>query len=209
MQDDNRDDAITSGMQQQDRDVLLMATVPIGLLINHAMGTLTLYLKLPIYLDNIGTLLVTILVGTSAGVVTGILSSFFGGLLINPIIPCYTGGHIAITWLAGWMASKGFFRTIPRTIVTGILIGLLSGICTVPIVMLFDGFSGTCTDVTTALLLASGQSLFTSAFLANFANEPFDKTLQCLIVIWLIRGFPKNLKAWFTNSGYLMKNVVK
>lgn len=87
--------------------------------------------------------------------------------------------------------------------------GLISGSCNAPIVMLLGGFSGTCSDATTAILLAIGQSLFTSAFFANFVNAPFDKIIQCLIVVWLIRGFPKSLKAQFANSGYLAKNTLR
>lgn len=184
-----------------------MAVVPIGILLNHAMGMLTLYIKVPLYLDNIGTLLTIILVGTPAGVMTGILSSLLQGLLINPVIPYYTSTHIAIALFAGWMAKKGYFRTIPKTIVTGIFMGLVSGSANAPIVILLGGFTGTCTDVTTALLLANGQSIFKSAFLANFANEPFDKIIQCLLVVWLIRGMPRVLKNHFANSGYLARNL--
>jgi energy-coupling factor transport system substrate-specific component len=189
--------------------VLLMAAVPIGLLLNHAMGMLTLYLKLPIYLDDIGTILVTILVGIPAGVITGFLTSVLGGLLINPVIPYYTCGFITMALVAGWMAKRGYFRTIPRTITTGILMGFVSGICTLPVVILLGGFSGTCTDATTALLLANGQSLFNSVFFANFVNNPFDKTIQCLLVVWIIRGFPKSLQTRFANSGYLIRNLIK
>jgi energy-coupling factor transport system substrate-specific component len=209
MQKENQDYAVTSDNEQQRKKVLLMATVPIGLLLNHAMGILTLYLKLPLYLDNIGMFLVTILVGVPAGVITGILSSLLGGLLINPVIPYYTASPIALALVAGWMAKKGYFRSIPRAIVTGILLGLVGATCNAPLVILFSGFTGTCTDATTALLLANGQSLFTSAFFANFVNDPFDKIIQCLLVVWMIRGFPKKLQIRFANSGYLMRNLIK
>lgn len=193
--------------EQGDKNVLVMAIVPIGLLLNHVMGLVTLYLKAPLYLDNMGMFLVTILVGTRAGVITGILSSLLGGLLINPVIPYYTIAPVALALFAGWMAKKGYFRTIPKAIVTGILLGLVGGTCNAPIVALMGGFTGTCTDVTTALFLANGQSLFTSAFFANFVNDPFDKVIQCLLVVWLIRGMPRKLRNHFANSGYLARNL--
>ena len=204
---EKHDSKINLASEQGDKNALVMAIVPIGLLLNHAMGMLTLYIKLPLYLDNIGTLLTTILVGTPAGILTAILSSLLGGLLINPVIPYYTCTPIGIALFTGWLAKKGYFRTIPKVIVAGILMGFVAGVCTAPIVILFSGFTGTCTDVTTALLLANGKSLFTSAFLANFANEPFDKIIQCLLVVWLIRGMPRALRNHFANSGYLARNL--
>lgn len=209
MREEKQDSAATSTSHQEDQKVLWMATMPIGLVINHAMGMLTLYVKLPVYLDNIGALLVTILVGSRAGVINGLMTVLLGGLLINPMYPYYTANYVVVPLFGGWLAKIGFFRSIPKAILGGIMMGVISGLCTAPIVALFGGFSGTCTDVTTALFLATGQSLFTSAFLANVANDPLDKIIQCLLVVWLLRGFPKSLKARFANSGYLMRNVAQ
>ncbi|PWU05573.1 MAG: hypothetical protein C5B47_08815 [Verrucomicrobia bacterium] len=209
MKQDQKGIAVDSAGKEKEKNVLVMATMTVGLLLNHAGGVVTLYAKLPLFLDNMGTILVTILVGLPAGVITSILSSLLGAWFINPMIIYYTCTPIAIALCAGWMAKKGYFRSVPRTIGGAIVMGVVSGASAAPVVILFGGFTGTCTDVSTALLLAAGQSLFTSAFLSNFVNEPFDKIIQCLLVVWIIRGFPKALQTRFANSGYLIKNMKK
>jgi|GEM_PF-6302742 hypothetical protein len=102
-----------------------MGVISIGFLMDNAAAMLTLHLKLPISPDSIGTLLVTILFG----IITGIFSCLLEGILVDPVIPYYTMTAIAIAIFGGWMASKEFFQTIPRTILTGILMGLPPGIC--------------------------------------------------------------------------------
>lgn len=191
----------------QEQNALLLATVPIGTLLNLSMGTLTMYLKLPIFLDATGTLVTTILVGVPAGIATAISSSLLGGLLVNPVIPYYTGTQVALAIVTGWMAKKGFFCSMPKAIVTGLLLGITAAITSAPIVILFGGFTGTCTDMTTALLLANGQSFFQSVFWSNFANEPLDKVVQCLVVSWLSKSLPRTLKEHFVHSGYLSRNL--
>lgn len=209
MKKETKNFTIVSESKQWEKMVLLMGVISIGFLMDNAAAMLTLHLQLPIYLDSIGTLLVTILVGTRFGIITGIFSVLLEGILVNPVIPYYTMTAIAIAIFGGWMASKGFFRTIPKAILTGVLMGLLSGICNAPVVILSGGFTDTSTDATTVALLANGQSLFTSAFFANFVTMPFDKIIQCLLVVCMIRGFPKGLQSRFKNNGYLTRNLKK
>ncbi len=190
-----------SGLQEKGRQekILLMAVAPIGIVMNLVMGLLTQWLKLPIYLDAIGTLLTTVLVGIPGGIVTGIASSLIGGLLINPVHVHYTGTQVAIAVFAGWMVKKGYLCSIPKTIVTGILLGVVAAIVSAPIVIAFSGITGTCTDMTMALLLASGKSLFQSVFWANFANEPLDKVIQCFLMLWIVHNLPFRCKKHFPN----------
>ena len=194
--------------QQLEKNRLWMAIVPLGILINLGMETLTIHLKLPVYLDAIGTLLVTILAGIPAGIATGITASLLGGILINPMVPYYTGTIIALAIFGGLLARKGFFQSIPKTILTGILLGIIAGTVSAPVtVLLFGGVTGTGVDAITAVLLATGESIMKSVFLTNSITEPLDKTLQCLLVFWLIKSLPRNIRARFANIGYLERNL--
>ncbi|PWU11800.1 MAG: hypothetical protein C5B47_00290 [Verrucomicrobia bacterium] len=195
---------MTNAMDKvQEKHLLLMAIAPIGIVMNSGMGLLTQWLKLPIYLDAIGTLVATVLTGIPGGIVTGIASSLFYGLFFNPVVPFYGGTQVAIAIFTGWMLKKRFLRTTPRIIFTGISLGVVSAIASAPVVIAFSGVTGTCTDMTMALLLASGRSLFQSVFWANFANEPFDKLIQCLITLWIVRRLPLRCKKHFPNLVHL------
>lgn len=62
---------------------LALAMIPIGIVLNLSIGTLVSILKLPLFVDAAGTILVTLLLGIRAGVITGVLSFLVGGLLVT------------------------------------------------------------------------------------------------------------------------------
>jgi len=62
-----------------------LALIPIAIAINVALGQLVQsVLKLPIYLDSIGTVLVGVLLGPLAGAITGLLANIIWGLTLAP-----------------------------------------------------------------------------------------------------------------------------
>ena len=60
-----------------------LVLIPIAIVINIVIGELTVRLKLPIYLDSIGTVLVGAVAGPWAGALTGALANLIWGLF-NP-----------------------------------------------------------------------------------------------------------------------------
>jgi hypothetical protein len=92
-----------------------LVLIPVGISINIAMGSIVAFLKLPIYLDSVGTVLVGVLGGPLAGALTGLLSD-----LIWSILPLAGGGSPTIAFfapvggviglMAGFWASRGVFR---------------------------------------------------------------------------------------------------
>ena len=61
-----------------------LVLIPIAIAINIAIGQIVYLLKLPIYLDSIGTVLVGAIAGPWAGALTGALSNLLWGVL--PIV---------------------------------------------------------------------------------------------------------------------------
>jgi len=197
-----------SGNATSRKRILFLAVVPVGILVNLGIGTLVHFLKLPLFVDAVGTILVTILVGIPAGIAAGVLSFLLGGLLVNPVMPYFSGTQAAIAIFVGIMARQGFFKSIPRTILTGILLGLVAAVVSAPVIVtLFGGITGSGSGVITAFLLASGKSVLKSVILTGVSCEPVDKTVQCLFAFWLLRSLPRNLKARFAAGGYIRRNV--
>jgi hypothetical protein len=93
--------------------------MPVAIAINIVLGyTVQQVLKLPIYLDSIGTILVGVLAGPIAGALTGILSNLIwqyapgiGGGTIGPF--AITAGVIGL--LAGLWGRLGIYRSRPAT----------------------------------------------------------------------------------------------
>jgi hypothetical protein len=97
----------------------VIVLIPIAIAINIVLGyTVQQVLKLPIYLDSIGTILVGVLAGPIAGAVTGALSN-----LIWQYAPGIGGGTIGpfaivaavIGLLAGLWGQLGVYRSRPAT----------------------------------------------------------------------------------------------
>lgn len=100
-----------------------LVLIPIAIAINIAIGELVFRLKLPFYLDSIGTVLVGALAGPWAGMVTGGLANLIWGF-INPTLAPFFYVAAVIGLLAGFFARRGAFeRETPRWI--SMLIGAL------------------------------------------------------------------------------------
>jgi len=97
----------------------VIALMPVAIAINIVLGyTVQTVLKLPIYLDSIGTILVGVLAGPIPGALTGILSNLIwqyapgiGGGTIGPF--AITAGVIGL--LAGLWGQLGIYRSRPAT----------------------------------------------------------------------------------------------
>ena len=97
----------------------VIALMPVAIAINIVLGyTVQTILKLPIYLDSIGTILVGVLAGPIPGALTGILSNVIwqyapgiGGGTIGPF--AVTAGVIGL--MAGLWGYLGVFRPRPAS----------------------------------------------------------------------------------------------
>lgn len=117
----------------------VIVLMPVAIAINIVLGaSVQQGLKLPIYLDSIGTILVGVLAGPLAGALTGILSNLIWGYLIPAPIGSSTIGPFAITagvigLLAGVWGQLGLFRprqgrvaSIVGALVAVVLVGALA-----------------------------------------------------------------------------------
>jgi hypothetical protein len=97
----------------------VIVLMPVAIAINIVLGyTVQTVLKIPIYLDSIGTILVGVLAGPLAGAATGILSNLIwqyapgiGGGTIGPF--AVTAGVIGL--LAGVWGRLGIYRSRPAS----------------------------------------------------------------------------------------------
>ena len=83
--------------------------IPIAIAINIAIGELVVRLKLPVYLDSIGTVLVGAIAGPWAGALTGGLANLIWGLF-NPYAAPFFYVAAVIGLLAGIAGKRGAFE---------------------------------------------------------------------------------------------------
>jgi energy-coupling factor transport system substrate-specific component len=199
---------MTKQLNIQSRQAL--AVIPLGIAMNIALGTIIHTLKLPIFLDAVGTITVTLLLGMRSGIAVGVLSFLIGGLLTDPVLPWFCGTQVVIAVYAHIVARYAGFKSIFRTILSGIGLGVVAAIASAPvIVMLFGGITGSGSSLVVAFLLKSGQGIIKSVLLSGLASEPLDKTLQCLLSMWILRGLPKSILQNFTNGSLIQNKMLK
>lgn len=183
-----------------------LAVIPMGIALNLALGWLIFTLKLPIYLDAVGTILITLISGVRAGIIVGVGAFLLGGLLFNPVLPWFCGTQAVIAIYVHLVGRKGGFSSFGWTILSGLGLGVVAGIVSAPVIaILFGGLTGNGTSLISAFLLKSGQGIFKAVFLSGIASEPLDKTLQCLLAFFLLKGVPKSILSAYRH-GTLQQN---
>jgi energy-coupling factor transport system substrate-specific component len=91
-----------------------LVLIPIAIVLNIVIGELVTRLKLPIYLDSIGTVLVGAIAGPWAGALTGALANLIWGLF-NPVPAYFFYVAAVIGMMAGLAGKSGAFQNIsPR-----------------------------------------------------------------------------------------------
>ncbi len=176
----------------------VLTLIPVGVALNLGLGTLVQLAKLPIFLDSIGTVVVAVLAGPWPAIVTGIVTVFVAGFLTNPFLPWFAATAVAIGWFTGFCANRGAFKRLWTWAVCGLLMGVISGIVSAPVIAgLFGGITQSGSSLLIAYLMATGKSVLRSVVLAGVACEPVDKLLTFIIAWFLLRGIPKSLLAHF------------
>ncbi len=105
-----------------------LVLMPVAIALNVALGsTVQQVLKLPIYLDSVGTVITGVLAGPLAGLVTGALTNLIWAYVLPPPLAAPTAGPFAITAavigvLAGLWGRLGLFRS-RRAVDAPVLLG--------------------------------------------------------------------------------------
>lgn len=165
--------------------------IPIGIGINVVIGVLVQALRLPLYLNTIGNILVGILAGPWAAALTGLLSTLVQGITAPTYIP-FAVVSVAIGLTAGFLANRGMFKSYWKVAVSGVVITLVTVITAAPItVLVFGGVTGgTGSDFVTAIFLATGSELWSSVLKSTFIIEPVDKIVSVFVAFFIARAIP-------------------
>jgi energy-coupling factor transport system substrate-specific component len=113
-------------------DTRTIVLIPIAIAINIVLGqTVGTALKIPLYLDSIGTILVGALAGPIPGALTGLLANLIWTFVLagTPFGSAYAWPYAIVAaeigLLAGVFGYYGFFRSRPNTGTTQLIVGVL------------------------------------------------------------------------------------
>jgi energy-coupling factor transport system substrate-specific component len=160
--------------------------------INLTIGGIVSWLKLPIYLDTIGLIISTVLLGWRWGLLTGIVTVGVGFFIINPYLPAYSATLIALVGATELLAKKFMFRSIGSSIVAGVILAIVAATVSAPVTAyLFGGVTASGADLLTALLRQTGQTVLQSVVLSGISSELVDKTVVSIAVCLIFRALPR------------------
>ena len=133
-----RFDSITSQF-----DTRVIVLIPIAIAINIILGqTVSAALKVPIYLDSIGTILVGVLAGPIAGALTGGLANLIWTYVLpaplnSPYAAPFFIVAVEIGLVAGIAGRLGFFRSRPNAPTAQLAVGALVVIGVVAVIAVY------------------------------------------------------------------------
>lgn len=180
--------------------------------LNFAIGNIVYLIKLPIYLDSIGTILCALLIfpdrlaAIACGFIAGFISAILTGLILNPFLPWFSLTILAIAAVSALLTARATetFRARPlpavpfvaKVLLYGIITGIVSAVVSAPVVVyLFGGVTGSGSTFVVALFLKTGQQLLDSVVLAGLATDPIDKIAEVLLAALLYRATPREFIA--------------
>ncbi len=111
-----------------------LVLMPVAIALNVALGsTVQQALKLPLYLDSLGTVIAGVLGGPLVGAVTGLLSDLIWAYVLPPPLAAPTAGPFAVTaaivgLLAGVFGRAGLFRIRPVADRRSLLLALVASL---------------------------------------------------------------------------------
>ena len=179
----------------------------VAIALNAALGQLVgNILKLPLYGDSIGTVLVGVLAGPLAGVVTGVLSNIVWGLALPNAATTIPFGLVSavIGLLAGLAGRRGVFAARRGPVggvlvaVVGFLVGLVAAVVAAPIAyFVYGGSTGGGTDILVGIFRNFTDSAFTATLLQSGVSDPIDKTVVFVLVWSILLALPGSVKLLF------------
>ena len=97
-----------------------------GILINVIGARLSLFFRLPLFLDSIGTVLAAALGGYMPGIAVGFLTNVLNGLS-DFTTAYYSSINVLIAICSAYLAGRGAFRRVPRLLPAALVLALIGG----------------------------------------------------------------------------------
>jgi len=179
---------------------LTIVLIPVAVGINYIGKLFASALKLPLWLDSIGTVLSGMLAGPWIGAISGAVNNIVFGITADPISFWYLVTSIAIGLVVGYLAFTGWINTFGRAVVLGFVVALVAAVVSTPLnVILWEGTTGNVWgDALYTALMAKGWPVWLASFLDELVVDVPDK-LATVVISWLIyRALPKRLVGLFS-----------
>ena len=186
---------------------LRLCMIAMAVCINVAGGQLALMLRLPIYLDSIGT----ILIGAWMGPFYGMLPNMISGVLMGFTTDIYSLYFAPVGMITGFMAGidasqvhglvfekqvkklqiiiGALFITIPGTMVSSVINAVL-----------FGGVTSSGSSILVQILSRTPLGLTGSIFAVQIFTDYLDRVISLALVVMVLQMLPFSMKTAFQKA---------
>ena len=174
--------------------------IPACIGINYLGKLFASVLKLPLWLDSIGTCIGAVLGGPIIGGICGAANNLIYGFTTGDSITLvYALTSLGIGVAVGIMARLGRMKKLSGAVLTACVAGFVAVLISTPLNILFwGGTTGNLWgDAVFAWSQASGLPVALGSFLDEVIVDVPDKLITLLIVFAIITGLPKKLTSLY------------
>lgn len=172
-----------------------LVLIPASIGINYLGKLFAGVLRLPLWLDSIGTCLAAVLAGPIVGAISGAINNIIYGLTVDSISTIYALTSIGIGFTVGAFAYKGFMKNMKGSILTALATALVAAVVSTPINIAFWGgtTSNIWGDALYAWCIARGTPVWVASFLDEIVVDFPDKIAVVVITYFIYKSLPKSL----------------
>lgn len=185
--------------------VYKICALAIAICINLVGGQIALVLRLPIYLDSIGT----IFIGATLGPFYGMLPNLLSGLLMGFTTDIYSLYYAPVGIILGlvtgfvwkkkssakwWIFLGAFLITVPTTIISA---SITAG--------LFGGITSSGSTIIVQILAKTPLGLTGSCFVVQFITDYIDRVISLFLAIKMLQVLPESILGRFRTQKTLAK----
>ena len=178
--------------------------IVVAVLINFALPKLAGVIKLPLYLDNIGTLLAAILGCYLPGIFVGYLNNIIN-MFSDPASAYYVVLSTIIACFGTYFGKKGYFDNILKVLVTVPVFAFIGGVLGSLLTYLIYGYGlgeGISAPYAKALLENGKLSVFRAQMLSDVIIDIVDKAVTAVSVYFILKLIPKDKRSRFKLTGW-------
>jgi len=174
-----------------DSSGLLLIPACIG--INFAGHAVAVWLKLPLFLDSIGTILCAVIAGPWVGGSVGFISNLVSSNTIEPIASSYAVVSVAIGFAAGLWARLKFRNRATGWLALWLACFAIASLMSTPLNLAFnDGHSGIpLGDAISGWLSRAHLPGVSAAYLGEAAIDLPDKLITVVVALLITQGLPR------------------
>lgn len=177
-----------------------LTLVSMGIALNIVGAFIALNLRLPIYLDSVGTIFIACVLGPKYAVLTGVLGSLVSGMTFDIYSLYFAPVQISTGLLAALMYKKNmlkgaktplgvFLFTLPTSLIGAVISAFL-----------FGGVTSSGSSYIVQILSHFNVPMVVSVFITQVFTDYADKFLAVVLVGLVVKALPKNFTKELANN---------